>query len=162
MKLLLALLVGAVVSPVSVIDQDGHGKAIPSGKPMLLIYEDQDGGKQSQHCKEVLGKINSSVENQQKVDVLAVADLEKWNWWPAKKYALADIQKTAREKKTTIYLDWTGAVRKAWGLAAKKNNLILVGAATDGGRVLFASEGECSDAQLKELVGKLVSFGVKP
>jgi hypothetical protein len=161
-KLLLALLVGALASPVSVVDQDGNPRNVPSAKPTLLIYEDQDGGKQSQHCKDVVGKINTSVENQRKVDVFPVADLEKWNWWPAKKYALADIQKTAKEKRTTIYLDWTGAVRKAWGLAKKKNNLILVAPLSDGGKVLFASEGECTDAQLAELVAKLTSFGVKP
>jgi hypothetical protein len=158
-KLLMALALGALVSPVSVVDQDGRSKAIPGGKPTLLIYEDQDGGKQSQHCKDVIGKINSSVENQQKVDVLPIADLEKWNWWPAKKYALADIQKTARDKKTTIYLDWTGSVRKAWGLPKKKNNLILIG--TDA-KVLFATEGECTDAQLADLTAKLTAFGVKP
>ena len=159
MNVLFALAVGAMVSAVSVVDQDGNPRNVPSAKPTLLIYEDQDGGKQSQHCKDVIGKINTPKENQEKVDVVAIADLEKYNWWPAKKYALADIQKMAKDKKTTIYLDWTGSIRKAWGLQKAKNNLILVG--TDG-KVLYASEGECSESQLKELIAKMVSFGVKP
>jgi Bacterial protein of unknown function (YtfJ_HI0045) len=124
-----------------------------------VIYEDQEGGKTNLHAKEVIGKINSSTANQAKVDVYPVADLEKWNWWPAKGHALKDIQKTAAAKKTTIYLDWAGAVRKAWNLAKHRNSLILVG--TDG-TVLFSSEGDLSEARLQELIAKLVAFGVQP
>jgi hypothetical protein len=160
--ILLALLLiaqSAVAPPVRVEDQNGNVKSIPGDKPMLVIYEDQDGGKTNLHAKDVIGRINTNTANQAKVDVLPVADLEKWNWWPAKSHALKDIQKTAVEKRTTIYLDWTGAVRKAWNLAKKRSSLVLVG--TDG-KVLFASEGDISEARLQELIARLVGFGVKP
>jgi hypothetical protein len=154
--LLLLLAEGATVPSVELEDHQGHVRAVPGPRPTLLIYEDQDGGKQSLHAKEVLGQLNSTKENQAKVDVLPVADVEKWNWWPAKKYAIADVRKQAAEKRTTIYLDWTGQVRKRWGLAKGKNHLILVGA---DGKLLFASEGDCSQAALDRLLGKLGELG---
>src|SRR5205814_1324588 len=127
---LLLIAQGAIAPPVKLEDQSGNVRDVPGPRPTLLIYEDQDGGKQNQHAKDVLGKLNSTKENQSKIDVLPVADLEKWNWWPAKKYALADLRKTAATKNTTIYIDWTGQVRKSWNLSKAKNHLILL--APDG------------------------------
>ncbi len=156
----LALLIaeGTVAPQVRVQDQDGHEKTLPANHPILVIYEDQDGGKQNHHAKDVIGKLNTDKANQARVDVLPIADLEKWNWWPAKKYALADIQKQARQKRTTIYLDWTGQLRKSWQLDKAKNHLILIG--TDG-KVLFTSQGECPPAVLDRLLSILAGFGFK-
>jgi hypothetical protein len=160
-QLLVALLMiaeGAIAPAVKLEDQSGNPRDVPGPRPTLLIYEDQDGGKENKHAKDVLGQLNAKKENQARVDVLPVADLEKWNWWPAKKYALADIQKTATAKKTTIYIDWKGQVRKSWNLSKGKNHLVLVG--TDG-KVLFISQGDCSEAQLQDLLAKLATFGVQ-
>jgi len=147
---------GESARAVQFTDQDGHVRAVPSAKPTLVIYDDDDGRKTNHPAKDLLGKLNSSLANQALVDVFPVADLAKWDWWPAKKYALTDIQKIAHEKKTTIYLDWKGTVRKAWGLAKGKSNLVLVG--TDG-KVLFSSQGECNQAQIDQLVGILQKLG---
>jgi len=157
---LLALLaVGAVAPRVYVPDQALDLRVFPDQKQALLVvYEDQDGGKQNKAIKAVLGKLNSVPENRAKVDVVAVADLEKWSWWPARKYALADVQKAAAEKHTTIYLDWKGELRRAWSLSKNKSNLVLVGA---DGVVRFASEGELTDAQRKTLLDLLAQLGVR-
>ncbi|MFI5291062.1 MAG: hypothetical protein ACHQ17_15485, partial [Polyangia bacterium] len=70
---------GALAPSVTVVDQLGRSKSAPSAqKPVLVIYEDQDGGKENQHAKQVIGRINSSAANQAKIDVLPVANLEKW------------------------------------------------------------------------------------
>lgn len=150
---------GAVAPTVTVADSAGRTHRFPdAAKPMLVIYEDQDGGKDNRRAKEILGRINASADNRAKVEAIAVADLEKWNWWPAKKYALDDIRKAEAAKATTILLDWKGEVRKAWGLPKGKNSLILV--APDG-KVLWASEGTLSDARIEELLALLRSLGVK-
>lgn len=150
---------GSVAPTVTVADSAGRPHRFPDAqKPMLVIYEDQDGGKDNKRAKELLGRINASVENRAKVEAIAVADLEKWNWWPARKYALDDIRKAEAQRSTTILLDWKGEVRKAWGLAKGKNSLILV--ATDG-KVLWSSEGTLSEAQTTELVTLLRSLGLK-
>jgi predicted transcriptional regulator len=150
--------VGAVAPRVYVPDHTNELRTFPDQKQALLvIYEDQDGGKQNKVVKELLGKINSDPKNRAKVDVVAVADLEKWSWWPARKYALADVQKAANEKKTTIYLDWKGELRRVWGLSKGKNNLVLVG--TDG-VVRFSSEGPIGEEQQKQLLAEMVKLGV--
>lgn len=149
---------GDTAAPVSFTDQDGNMRKVPAAKPVLVIYDDDAGRKTNHKAKDLLGKLNSSLENQALVDVFPVADLAKWDWFPAKQYALKEIRQTAKEKKTTIYLDWKGDVRKAWGLAKGKSNLILVG--TDG-KVLFASQGECTQQQIDELVGILAKLGWK-
>ncbi len=153
------LAVGALAPRVYVPDHRNDLRSFPDEKQALLvIYEDQDGGKQNKPIKEILGKLNSDPKNRAKVDVVAVADLEKWSWWPARKYALADVQKAATEKKTTIYLDWKGELRRTWGLSKGKSNLVLVG--TDG-IVRFASEGPITDEQQKALLAELARMGVQ-
>jgi predicted transcriptional regulator len=150
---------GAVAPPVTVADSTGRPRRFPDAtKPMLVIYEDQDGGKDNRRAKEILGRVNASAENRAKVEAVAVADLEKWDWWPARKYALDDIRKTEAQKATTILLDWKGEIRKAWGLPKGKNSLILV--APDG-KVLWSSQGTLSEAQIEELLALLRSLGLK-
>lgn len=158
--LLTALLIaqGALAPTATVVDQHGAARAVPSAsRPTLVIYEDQDGGKENQHAKAVIGRINTSLSNQAKLDVLPVADLEKWNWWPAKKYALADVQKTAAKNRTTVYIDWTGGLRKAWSLPKGHSCFVLIG---PDGKVRFASQGELSEVRLRELVALLAALGL--
>ena len=69
---------------------------------------------------------------------------------------LADLRKIAERDNTVLFADWTGAVRKAWGLVAHKSTLVLTGS---DGRVLFAAEGTLSDAQLAALVAALRKLG---
>ena len=153
------LAVGSAAPAVHLQDQAGNARPVPDpNQALLVIYEDQDGGKQNHHAKELIGQLNAKPENRAKVDAIAVADLEKWNWWPAKKYALADVQKAAAEKKTTIYIDWTGEVRKRWGLSKGKNHLLLI---ASNAQVLFSSAGELTPAQLHTLLTLLATLGVQ-
>ena len=154
------LAVGSVAPRVQIPDQNGVLRAFPEEKqPILLIIEDQEGGKQNRPLKERLGRINSDPANRAKCDVIAIADLSRWDWWPARKYALADVQKTATEKKTTIYLDWKGELKRAWGVQKGKNHLLLL---MPDGKVRFAAEGPVSGADEQNLINILVELGVRP
>ena len=149
---------GAIAPPVVLHDTAGRTRQVPDQKiPILVIYEDQDGGKDNRAAKELLGRINAAADNRARCEAIAVADVEKYDWWPAKKYVLADIQKSEAQKKTIIYIDWKGAVRKAWGLGKGKNNLILV--APDG-KVLWSSTGTLSQPQVDELTSILRNLGL--
>jgi len=133
-------------------------RAVPDTHPVLVMYEDKDAQSQNEHARKVLGKITDRAENRARFEFAAVADVAQWNWWPAKKYVLEDLQKIARRDNTVLFADWTGAVRKAWGLTAHKSVLVLTAA---DGKVLFAGEGTLSDAQLAALVGELKKLGCK-
>jgi hypothetical protein len=157
---LVRLPVGAPAPPVTVEDTEGHARTVPDAHlPLVLLYEDQDAGKQNPRAREVLGKFTDVPQNRTRFEFMAVADLEKWNWWPARKYALADLRKIARRENTVLWCDWKGLVRRAWGLQRGKSSILMLGV---DGKVLFAGEGTLSEAQLKELAERLVALGATP
>src|SRR3954471_3684006 len=131
-------------------------RPLPDTRPVLVMYEDKDAQAQNDHARKVLGRITDRAENRARFEFVAVADVAQWNWWPAKKYVLADLKKIAAKENTTLFADWTGAVRKAWGLKAHKSTLVLTGS---DGKVLFAGEGMLSEAQLAALVAELKKLG---
>jgi hypothetical protein len=149
--------VGAVPARVEVENvAAGKMRPLPDARPVLVMYEDKEAQAQNDKARQVLGRINDRAENRARFEFVAVADVASWNWWPAKKYVLADLKKIAVRDNTTLFADWTGAVRKAWGLKPHKSTLVL--AASDG-KVLFAGEGTLTDAQLATLVGELKALG---
>ena len=136
----------------------GKMRPLPDGRPVLVMYEDKDAQAQNAQARQVLGRINDRAENRARFEFVAVADVASWNWWPAKKYVLADLKRVAIRENTTLFADWTGAVRKAWGLKAHRSTLVLAGS---DGKVRFAGEGTLSDAQIATLVGELKALGCR-
>ncbi len=149
--------VGAVAPRVEIENVAARAmRPVPDARPVLVMYEDKDAQTQNERARQVLGRINDRAENRARFEFAAVADVASWNWWPAKKYVLADLRKIAARENTTLFADWTGAVRKAWDLKPHKSTLVLTGA---DGRVLFAGEGALSDAQIAALVAELKKLG---
>ncbi|HEX6839780.1 MAG TPA: YtfJ family protein [Polyangia bacterium] len=149
--------VGAIAPRVEVENVAARAmRPLPDARPVLVMYEDKDAQTQNEHARKVLGRINDRAENRARFEFAAVADVAKWNWWPAKKYVLEDLQQIAARENTVLFADWTGAVRKAWGLTAHKSALVLT--ASDG-KVLFAADGTLTDAQLTALVAELKKLG---
>lgn len=136
----------------------GRMRPLPDRHPVLVMYEDKDAQKQNERARAVLGPINDRAENRARFEFVAVADVAAWNWWPAKGYVLDDLKGIARRENTTLFADWTGAVRKAWGLTAHKSALVL---ADGDGKVLFAAEGTLTPAELAALVADLKALGCK-
>jgi hypothetical protein len=134
----------------------GVKRPLPDAHPVLVMYEDKDAQKQNERARQVLGKITDRPENRARFEFVAVADVDAWNWWPAKKYVLADLKKIALKENTRLFADWTGAVKKAWGFKPHKSVLLL--AASDG-TVKFAAEGALTEAQLQALVAELKALG---
>jgi hypothetical protein len=150
-------LVGAKLPPTAVEDVSAaHARSLPDRHALLVLYEDKEAAKQNARARAVLSRINSRAENRERFEFMAVADLEKWNWWPAKRYVYKDLEKIAHEKNTRLYADWTGALRRAWGLAAHKSTVIL---SDSGGAVLFAAEGTLSDGDIDKMVAALEALG---
>lgn len=151
--------VGAVPARVEVENVAARKmRPLPDARPLLVMYEDKNAQSQNDKARKVLGHINDLAFNRAIFEFVAVADVASYNWWPAKKYVLEDLQKIATRENTVLFADWIGAVRKAWGLTQHKSTLVLTGA---DGKVLFAGEGTLSDAQLAALVGELKKLGCK-
>ncbi|MCA1665479.1 MAG: hypothetical protein LC659_14640 [Myxococcales bacterium] len=149
--------VGAVAARVEVENVAAHAmRILPDARPLLVMYEDKDAQTQNQKVRKALGRITARADNRARFEFAAVADVAQWNWWPAKKYVLADLQKIAARENTVLFADWTGALRKAWGLEAHKSTLVLTGS---DGKVLFAGEGTLGDAQIAALIAELKKLG---
>ena len=134
----------------------GRMRPLPDAHPVLVFYEDKEAEGQNKEAQRVLGRINDRAENRARFEFVAVADVEKWDWWPAKRYVLADLKQIARRENTPLFADWKGAVRKAWGLGAHQSTLVLAGS---DGKLLFAGAGTLSAAQLGALVARLKALG---
>lgn len=140
-------------------DAGGHAVSLPTpGHSTLIFYEDKDAGKQNQHTRDIVGPITDRPENRAKLAFMAVADLEKWNWFPARQYALKELHKVEKKESITLYCDWHGVVRKAWNLTKGKSGIILL---DDAGAVRFFGEGPLAPAQTEDLVRQLTALGVK-
>ena len=149
--------VGGALPRVEVDDvAAGAKRPLPDAHPVLVMYEDKDAQKQNERARQVLGKITDRAENRARFEFVAVADVDSWNWWPAKKYVLADLKKIAQRENTRLFADWTGAVRKAWGFKPHKSVLVLAGS---DGKVRFAGEGTLSETQITALVSELKALG---
>ena len=150
--------IGQAAGVVTLDDELGQHHALPeSGQPLLVVYEDQDGGKQNKSTKALISAYHEPLANRARLTVWPVADLSKWNWWPAKGHALKDVKKSAAQSNTHILIDWTGALHQAWGFHRGKNSILLVGA---DGKVRFASEGEHSPEQRLALEAELKALGL--
>ncbi len=151
---------GATVPPVQVTDTQDHQRKLPTGKlPVLIFYEDKDAGAQNMDTRKGIGRFTDNRDNASRFELMAIADVEKWNFWPAKKYVLDDVRASEKKDGTPIWLDWTGEVRKSWGLTAGRSGVLLI----DGdGKVRFAFEGPLGPARIDELCKRLVELGAVP
>jgi hypothetical protein len=148
---------GATLPAVTVDDQDGKPRALPDRRiPVIIIYEDAKAGPQNARASNLIDKISDNAANKKVVEALPVADLGKWNWWPARHFALAEVKRIATKERTTIYCDWTAAVRKSWQLKKGLSGILVLD--TDG-KVRFAGEGPLTDRQIHELLVAVQSLG---
>ena len=148
---------GAPLPAVEIADvAAGSRRLLPDRHPILVMLEDKEAQHQNDRARVVLGHINDSAANRARFEFVAVADVDRWNWWPARRYVLDDLKAIAEREHTRLFADWSGALRKAWRLSAHKSVLLLVGA---DGKLRFASEGTVSDEQLAALVAELKALG---
>jgi hypothetical protein len=146
-----------VLETIHIQRVDGQDRTLPGGPlPLLIQYEDKEAQRQNVKAREELGRINRKPGNHQKYEFVAIADVEQWDWWPARKHVLADLRANAARNNTPLYADWKGSVRKRWGFSRGQSVIMLVGS---DGRARFAGEGTLSDAQLAALVAALRAVG---
>jgi Bacterial protein of unknown function (YtfJ_HI0045) len=148
---------GAPLPAVTIDDvAAARARALPIGRPMLVMYEDREAQAQNLRAREVIGRINDLPQNRERFEFVAVADVGAWNWWPARRAVLSDLKDIAARNNTTVYADWHGALRKTWGLTQHRSALVLADAA---GKVQFAAEGTLSQEQLQALLVALERLG---
>jgi hypothetical protein len=149
---------GQSLASIVVLDTEGRPHTLPErDTPTLVFYEDRQAGTQNHALHRLLSDIVDRPENQGKLAVVPIGDVEAYDFWPARGIATRVIRGRSLEDHTNILCDWKGTLRKTWGFTRHKSTNILFGA---DGRVLFAGEGPLSDAQVQELLDRLSELGV--
>jgi Bacterial protein of unknown function (YtfJ_HI0045) len=151
---------GARVPPVTVVDLAGRARTLPDPRRAVIVfYEDKDAGAQNKRAREVIGRFTDRVANREKFDFVPVADVEKWSWWPARRYVIADVRDASKDAEFPVLLDWKGDGRKSWGLTRGRSGVLILAA---DGRCLFAGEGTLNDDQLARVTAVLTELGGVP
>lgn len=152
--------VGKEAPNVRVADVDGRALELSQlrGKPVLLVYENQEATKQNVALKSELSKRATGEAYRKSIALVAVADVDGYDYWPARGFVKRAIRAESKKLGSTIYVDWDGSVRKNAGFTKGKSTVMLLGA---DGKVLFSQEGTL-DAANREALFKILEAQVKP
>lgn len=153
--------VGAAGPAGMVVDADGRGRDLLAnqGKPTLLVYEDQAATKQNVELKTELSRLASGDKYRTAIALVAVADVEGYDYWPARGFVKGAIRSESKKLGNTIYVDWNGGVRKAAGFKKGMSTILLMGR---DGKILFSHEGTMTAVQRKQLLELLKSQVEQP
>jgi len=146
--------VGAAGPGGRVVDAEGRGLDLRGikGKPTLLVYEDQEATKQNVALKTQLAKLASGDKYRQAIALVAVADVEGYDYWPARGFVKSAIRSESKKLGNTIYVDWNGSVRKSAGFTKGKSTVLLVG---PDGKIMFSHEGTMAPPEREKLLALL-------
>ncbi len=148
--------VGRPAPPAAVDDADGRELRpdAQTGKPVLIIYESKASAEQNITFKEALNRMAAGGRYRDRVVVVPVAHVEGYDFWPWRALVKSSIRKESRKIGLTIYCDWTGAFREAYGLRPELSSVILIGRS---GRVLFAAEGPLRPEAQQQVISLLLA-----
>lgn len=142
---------GAGVAEFRVENPDGVTltRAQAAGRPLLVVYEDKDSGETNRVFKDELSKLAKGGAWVKRVTLAAVADVQGYDFWPARGFVKSSIRDEEKKAGTPIYCDWSGAFRQAFQLRGGTSTILLYGR---DGKLLLASEGALSESQRTELI----------
>ncbi|WP_164008472.1 peroxiredoxin family protein [Pyxidicoccus trucidator] len=137
------------------------------GKPVILFYEDKDSTTLNSSLKETLfarGKERGLLDS---ASVVAVANLQKFDFFPARQIALSYVRDEEKKVGVPILVDLDGTLGSApWQLPTKTSNVLLLDAA---GALVFRHSGKMKPeeevaffAALSQLVGVDLSTPAEP
>ena len=152
---------GASFPAVQLKDLDGKPRTLPSpgDRALVVCWEDDKSSKQKQDAHAVVGRYSDNPANRSVFELVVIADLERWDFWPARGHAIASIKKTQTKESTPVWIDWKGALRKAVGLRRAESAFFVVGA---DGRVRWFAQGVLDEARRRALDEAIAALGATP
>jgi hypothetical protein len=134
---------------------DGRRVALSQwrGKPVVLFYEDRDSTQQNARVKEELFARGQALGLLEAASVVAVADLEGFNFFPAREFALAFVQQEEKKLGVPILVDLEGRMgEEPWRLPRHKSNVLLLDAQ---GRVVWHHAGRMGEQEVETFFRRL-------
>ena len=138
------------------------------GRPVILFYEDRHSLKLNEALKEQLFDRGRSAGLLRAVSLLAVANLEAYDFFPARGIALSYVRDAERKVGVPILVDLDGVLsQEPWWLPGRSSSVVLLD--RTGAEVFRASgaltpgETERFFAALGRLLGRdLTALGQQP
>jgi len=145
---------GSLRPAARVVDADDRTLDLRSinGKPILVLYEDKDSAKMNDALKADLSRLAKGDRYRDAVVLVPVADVQSFDFWPARGFVKDAIRGESKKVGATIYLDWNGEFQRAAGFQRGTSSTMLVGR---DARVLFTSQGALDAQQRAHLIGLL-------
>lgn len=123
------------------------------GKPAVLFYEDRYSTERNQALKDRLFELGKSRNLLDAVNVIAIANLQGWNFFPARDFALVAVRGFESKFKIPILVDFEGVMSSDSPLLPEKDSTVLLLDAD--GRILWQKNGVCSKAEVDALLDRL-------
>jgi Bacterial protein of unknown function (YtfJ_HI0045) len=146
--------VGGVRPQAVVVDANGGRLDLRgiNGKPTLVVYESQGAQSQNVALKDELSKLAKGEKYRNAIALIPVADVESYDYWPARGFVKSSIRSESRKMNATIYCDWDGSFRRTAGFRRDYSTIMLIGA---DGRVAWVYEGTVPAEERAKLIGML-------
>jgi hypothetical protein len=123
------------------------------GKPVILFYEDKDSTRLNAALKEELFQRGRERGLLDSAWVVAVANLEKFNFFPARQIALSYVRDEEKKVGVPILVDLDGTLGEApWALPKKTSTVMLLDAT---GAVVYSYSGRLEEAERKTFFAAL-------
>lgn len=144
----------SLAANVEITDTDGNAVAMRSfrGRRTLLVYEDRHSTEVNKRFKDKLFEQGKQLGVLDKVNLVAVAYLKPFDFFPARKFALSHVRSLEEKLGVQIYVDFTGNIARALALPTDKSNIVVLDA---GGDVVLRFEGKLTDAQEQKVIATL-------
>lgn len=137
------------VPPMDATLRGSDGKEVAlsrwRGKPVILFYEDRHSTTLNSPLKEALFSRGQSLGLLEAAWVVAVANLEAFDFFPARGIALSHVRDEEKKWGIPILVDLKGTLRTApWGLPPKTSSVLLMDGA---GTVVYRYSGRMNEQE---------------
>jgi hypothetical protein len=116
------------------------------GKPVILFYEDRHSTTLNSPLKEALFSRGQALGLLDAASVVAVANLESFDFFPARGIALSHVRDEEKKWGLPILVDLKGTLgAEPWNLPTKTSSVLLL---DDAGQVVFRYSGRMNDQDM--------------
>ena len=146
---------------VAVASSDGSSVKLGSflGRPTVLFYEDRHSLETNRDFKDALTRFLASGDWAHRPQVLAVANLQEFNWFPALQFALAGVRRAEVKAGVNVYIDFDGALGARLGSKGFKGSWVVL--LSPQGHILYQHQGQLNVAQGEQLLSLLAQASEK-
>lgn len=126
------------------------------GKPVILFYEDKDSTTLNAPLKTELFERGRQHGLLNAAWVVAVANLERFNFFPARQIALSYVRDEEKKVGVPILVDLDGTLGKSpWQLPTKTSSVVLLDAT---GAVVYLHSGRMAEAETQRFFDALTQL----